>query len=125
MPSGETIIKAGEEYTYTANINTRGGYWNNVYYMFSWDDGTITDWLETPSATHTWDEKGTYKVKVKALLTHETEDEEDFKETDWSDPLTVTLTKSKPKQMTIFEIIQYFFQNYPNVFPILRQLLGL
>jgi hypothetical protein len=124
-PSGETTINAGEEYTYTANINTQGGYWTNAYYKFSWGDGTITDWLETPTASHTWDEKGAYKVKFKALLTRETEDEEDMKETDWSDPLLVTLTKSKPKQLTIFEIIQNFFQNYPNAFPILRQLLGL
>ena len=99
-------------------------YWNNVYYKFSWGDGTETDWVDESSASHTWEEKGTYKVKVKAMLTHDN-GEEDFKETEWSDALTVILTKSKPKQITFFEIIQYFLQKYPNAFPIIRQLLGL
>jgi hypothetical protein len=125
-PSGETIIKQGIEYTYTSTVNTQGGYWNNVYYKFSWGDGTETEWIETPTASHIWDQKGTYNVKVKALLTHESEDQEDFKNTDWSDPLTVKLSKTKSGQTTIFELIlQHILEKYPNAFPLLRQLLGL
>ena len=125
-PSGETTIKPGVEYTYSTNVNTQGGYWNHVYYKFSWGDGTETDWVETSSASHIWKQKGTYNVKVKALLTHDSDDQEDFKETSWSDSLTIKLSKTKSKQITIFELLlQHILEKYPNAFPILRQLLGL
>ena len=124
-PSGETNVKPGVEYTYTSAVNTQGGYWNQVLYKFSWGDGTETGWIETPSASHTWEQKGTFKVKAKALLTHESEDNEDFKETEWSEPLTVKLSRSKATQPTIFELLKLFFEKYPNAFPLLRHLLGL
>jgi len=128
-PSGQTNIKAGLEYTYTTTVNTQSGYWNHVYYKFSWGDGTETDWIETPSASHSWNKKSRYEVKVKALLTHEStrdqDDAEDFKETDWSDPLAVSLPRSRSTTRSFIQLLQYFFENYPNAFPLLRQLLGL
>ena len=125
-PSGETIIKPGVEYTYSSIVNTQGGYWNKIFYKFSWGDGTETNWIESSSASHIWSRKGTYNVKAKALLIHESDDKEDYKETDWSDPLTIKLSKSKTGQSTIFELIlQHILEKYPNAFPIIRQLLGL
>jgi hypothetical protein len=126
-PSGQTNIKAGVEYTYTTTVNTQSGYWNHVYYKFSWGDGTETDWIETPSASHSWNKKSRYEVKVKALLTHEStrdqDDAEDFKETEWSDPLAVSLPRSKSIPKSFIQLLQYFFENYPNAFPLLRLLL--
>ncbi|MCK5636289.1 MAG: PKD domain-containing protein, partial [Thermoplasmatales archaeon] len=100
------------------------------YYKFSWGDGTESEWIETPSTTHSWTQKGTYLIKVKAMMTHESAKDDDFedaKETSWSNPLTITLsrTKSTPTPRPIIQFLQNFFENYPNAFPILRQMLGL
>ncbi len=127
-PSGQTTIKANVEYTYTTSVNTQSGYWNNVYYKFSWDDGTETDWIEAPSASHSWKKQGKYSIRTKALLVHEStdydnKDFEDAKETDWSDPLIISLTKTK--QSTIYQFLLNFFENHPKLFPVIRQILGL
>jgi hypothetical protein len=132
-PSGETKIKANKPYTYETTINTQGGYWNHLYYKFDWGDEKETEWIESSKATHTWYETGTYKIKVKAMLTHESskagpEDAEDFKESDWSNPLTITVTSGRSRQIfnhPLIQLLQKFFENYPNAFPILQQLLGM
>ncbi len=64
------------------------------------------------------------------MMTHESAKDDDFedaKETSWSDPLVITLsrTKSTPTPRPIIQFLQNFFENYPNAFPILRQMLGL
>ena len=130
-PSGETSIESNVEYSYTTSVNMQSGYWNKVYYMFSWGDGTQTDWIESSEASHTWAMKGNYQIKTKAMLTHETaldtsNDAEDIKITDWSDPLTVNLqrTKSTPRPLWI-HWLQNLFERYPNAFPVIQQLLGL
>ncbi|RLF40776.1 MAG: hypothetical protein DRN12_04665 [Thermoplasmata archaeon] len=89
-PSGPASGKIGEHYTYTTSTTDPEG--NKVYYNFSWGDGTYSGWIgpyapgETTSASHNWSEKGTYQVKVKAL-------DEYGKESEWSDPLPVTMPK--------------------------------
>jgi hypothetical protein len=131
-PSGETTIEADKEYTYTTSVNTQSGYWNRVFYKFSWGDGTQSNWIESSEASHTWTQKGNYQVKTQAMLTHETgldyNDGEDYKITEWSEPLTVSLSKTKtnenPNPLWMLWL-QQFFEKYPNAFPILRQLLGL
>ncbi len=126
-PNGNTNIKAGVSYAYETNINTQGGYWNKVYYKYSWGDGTESDWLESPTASHIWESKSIYQVKAKALLIHESsgeDDAEDLKETDWSDPLSISLTRSASTPGPIIRLLQYFLYKYPNAFPILRQILG-
>lgn len=100
--------------------------------MFSWGDGTQTGWIESSEASHTWTQKGNYQVKTRAMLTHETDLEfnnaEDYKVTEWSESLTVSLSKTKTNDNTnpLWMLwLQQFFEKYPNAFPILRQLLGL
>jgi hypothetical protein len=63
---------------------------DDIFYMFDWDDGNISEW-EGPyasgteiEATHYWILTGKYNVTVKAK-------DENGKESDWSDPLTVTI----------------------------------
>ena len=125
VPSGPSNIKAGQEYTYEANVNTQSGYWSNIYYKFSWGDGTESDWLESSTASHSWTNRGSYSVKVKALLTHESKDyfdTEDVKETDWSNPLIVTLPRERSG---IFVLLQNFFEKHPNMFPVIQRILGI
>jgi len=100
--------------------------------MFSWGDGTNTDWIESSEASHTWAKKGNYQIKTKAMLTHETgldlNDGEDIKITDWSEPLIVSIQKTKsnenPEPIWI-QWLQNFFERYPNAFPVIQQILGL
>ena len=130
IPAGPTSIKAGVKYSYSGTVNTQSGYWNKVFYKFSWGDGSETDWLETSSASHYWTIQGNYKVKVKALLAHESvnideSDFEDSKETEWSDPLTVTLPRTRSSHTSLLQLILNFFERHTNMFPILEYILGI
>jgi hypothetical protein len=127
-PVGTSEIKPGVEYKYTASIDTQNGYWNKNYYKFSWGDGTESGWLDTPEATHSWEEQGIYKVKVQAMLLHVSTSEldaEDVKVTDWSDALRVNVPRTQESQRPIMQIIQFIYEKFPNAFPILRQLASL
>lgn len=92
-PLGKTNGKKGTSYTYeTSSIDPDG---HRIKYLFDWGDGTDSGWVgpfdsgETAEATHTWNEKGDYEIKVKA------KDEYDSEESDWSDPLSISMPKSK------------------------------
>jgi len=127
-PVGETRIKPGVTYTYESSINTQGDYWNKILYKFSWGDGTETEWLESATASHSWNRAGSYQIKVKALLTHEStdvDDAENIKETDWSESIYISLSKDTSSTGPLNRLIQYILGKYPNAFPIMRILLGL
>jgi len=103
-PSGETQAKINVEYNYSSRtIDTDG---NQIYYWFDWGDENNSDWVgpfasgENASSNHTWTEKGAYEIKVKAKDTSNTE-------SDWSDPLTVTVTvDNTPPKVKIKEPIK-------------------
>ncbi|MCX6668174.1 MAG: C25 family cysteine peptidase [Euryarchaeota archaeon] len=116
-PEGATRITAGETYTYTTGIGSTN--WDSICYKFSWGDGTESDWVETPSASHSWGKKGVYVIKVKTLLVR-LENENSITESDWSTPLAIRVPRYGPS-MTILEKL---FERFPNAFPILRHLLG-
>jgi hypothetical protein len=87
-PIGPDTGKPGVEYTYSTKTFDPNG--DQVYYKWSWGDGTESDWLgpyssgETIQTNHTWSKKGTYMIKVKAKDTHEAE-------SPWSDILSVKM----------------------------------
>jgi len=58
---------------------------HNVSYLFDWGDGTTTNWMVTPTASHQWTTPGEYQVKVKAKDSHDSE-------TDWPSSLPVQIT---------------------------------
>jgi hypothetical protein len=90
-PSGPTSGAAGEEYTYSSSTTDAEG--DQIYYWFEWGDGTNSGWLgpldggETASANHSWSEKGSYQVRVKA------KDVNDAVSL-WSDPLSISMPKN-------------------------------
>jgi hypothetical protein len=92
-PSGPTTGKPGEEYTYSTYYSDPEG--EQVYYMWNWADGTFSDWIgpydsgDTASATHSWDDLGTYNIRVKAKDINNNE-------TEWSNPLAVTIENNPP-----------------------------
>ena len=92
-PSGPTSGKPGEEYTYTTYYSDPKG--EQVYYMWDWADGTYSDWIgpyesgDTASASHSWDDLGTYSIRVKAKDINNNE-------TEWSNPLAVKIENNHP-----------------------------
>ena len=118
-PEGPTQAKPNQEYTYTTSTSDLDE--DQVYYMWSWGDGQYSEWLgpfnsgETAEASHSWNETANFQIRVKA------KDTVSGQETDWSEPLTVSVPRSK----SINSYFINFLKNHPNIFPLLRLLLGL
>jgi choloylglycine hydrolase len=116
-PTGETSGKPRVEYDYRATEPTDPN-GDDMMMLFDWGDGSDSGWI-MPSAsgriktTHKYTKQGTYEIKVKAIDIY-------GKESEWSDPLSVSMPKNKP---IIYRSILNFLQQHPNLFPILRQLL--
>jgi len=107
--------KPGTEYTYDICASDPDG--DNIYYCINWGDGTAEVCIGPyPSGTcatakHTWTKKGTYTVKAKARDIYDAE-------SDWG-----TLSVSIPRTYNPF--ILRLLERFPNMFPILRHLMGL
>jgi glutaredoxin len=118
--TGPTNGKSGIEYTYYARTNDPDG--DQVYYWFDWGDGTNSGWVgsypsgETGNANHTWNEQGTYQIKVKAI-------DQWGAESDWG-TLEVSMPRNKAINRPLFlQFLQNFFEKYPNAFPMLQAIL--
>lgn len=116
-PSGPTKVKEGETKTYstsTTDPDTNA----KLDYLFYWRDGTF-DLIEnldsgvTASASHKWDAQANYNIYVISRDEHGVYSE-------WSDPLSVSIPKSKSYINTPF---LNFLQNHPHMFPLLQHLL--
>jgi len=97
--------KPGESYEY--DIRTTDPDDDDVSYLIDWGDGSDTGWIgphasgQTISETHTWDEEGTFIIKVKAK-------DPDGAETDWT-WLRVSVPKGKIFSHPFFE---WFFSQF-------------
>ena len=114
--TGETNGTIQTSYDYI--IQTTDPDQDDVQYHIDWGDNTTITGLnesgEEIIVSHTWNKKGTYSVKVKAV-------DEYYAESDWT-TLTVTMPCSYNKLMPQF--LEWLFQRFPHAFLILRQLLG-
>lgn len=117
-PSGETSGNIGIDYPYTTSTTDANDY--DVWYWFDWGDGTNSGWIgPRPSgslaiATHNWTTEGNYNIKVKAK-------DSSGAESNWSDPLPITMPYSyKP----IERFLELLFQRFLNAFLILQHLKG-
>jgi hypothetical protein len=76
-PDGETEGVVDIDYEFTATSTDPNG--DQIYYLFDWGDGSDSGWVgpyasgEEGSATHSWDEEGTYYIKAKAKDTNGSE----------------------------------------------------
>jgi len=84
--------RINEDYTFsTSSVDSEN---DLISYLFDWDDGTESSWTEydlsgnTVDVMHNWTKEGSYNIKVKAR------DEHGY-ESDWSDPLKVSMPKVK------------------------------
>ena len=106
-PSGPANGKAGTTYLYSTSTVDADG--DVLFYRWDWGDGTTSEWLgpyasgAAVSTSHAWPEEGTYLIRVKAKDVHDAE-------SDWSDPLAVTMPKS---QLRVF----VFFMKFGQIFP--------
>lgn len=105
-PEGPTSGKIKISYTYSTSSTDPDGH--RIKYGFDWDgDDGVDDWTEllssgkTASKSHTWTTKGNYEIKVKAQ-------DEYGGESDWSDPLSITM----PKNKRIEDISLKFIERY-------------
>lgn len=117
-PAGPSTGTIEKSYSYSTSSTDPDG--DQIRYGFDWDSDGLTDWSDyensgdSCSKSHTWSNVGTYQVRVKAQDEH-------GRESGWSDPLSVTMPKSKVINTPFLN----FLENHPHLFPLLQQLLGL
>lgn len=117
-PDGPPSGKVGTKYTYTGSTTDPDG--DTIYYLFDWGDGTYSGWVgpynsgAEGEASHTWDERGTYAIRVKAKDDHGVQSE-------WSDPLPVNMPKAR---FVHNPFVLRLLERFPHAFPVLRLLLG-
>ena len=106
--TGETNGKKGQEYLYTTSTSDPDG--DQLYYNWSWGDGTYTGWIgvydsgEIVSQSHSWSKKGDYSIKVQAK-------DISGAESDWSIPLEVNMPKAyiyNPLMQLILKLLERF-----------------
>ncbi|MBN1280587.1 MAG: hypothetical protein JXA00_02960 [Candidatus Thermoplasmatota archaeon] len=108
--SGPASGKPGKSYVYKVTGTDPDG--DNLYYYIDWADGTITDWdgPHTPGAeisfTHSWEEKGTYTVKVKSKDVYGLE-------SDWGELEVKIPTKFLFPHLTFSELLQRLLERFP------------
>lgn len=62
---------------------------HTVEYQFRWDDGEESGWSEAGTASHSWEQAGTYYVKARARCREHTDAESGY-----SNAVTVTITQA-------------------------------
>jgi hypothetical protein len=116
--TGQKRGKVGTNYTFSASTVDVNG--DDVYFFIEWGDGTNSSWVGPFSSgaiaeiDHAWDEKGTYTVMVKAKDVYGIE-------SSWGS-LTVVMPFEYKSSFSGF--LQHLFERFPNMFPILRHLMG-
>ncbi len=116
---GPTNGKVGVEYEYT--FTTIDPYESDIYYYIEWGDGDFEDWFgpyssgEEVTLSHTWSEEETYTIQAKARNIYGAE-------SDWT---TLEVTMPLNQQIYVHPVLQKILELFPNLFPILRHLLGL
>ncbi|MBN2228921.1 MAG: hypothetical protein JW779_04940, partial [Candidatus Thorarchaeota archaeon] len=90
QPYGFASVYAEYDWEYITSASDPGD--DQIYYMWDWGDGNMSDWLgphepgELVTANYTWMIPGNYEIAVKAKDTQDAE-------SDWSEPLQVTVKK--------------------------------
>jgi len=104
-PDGLKEGKVDEKYTYTSSSFDEND--DSLWFKWDWGNGQQSDWLgpyesgESCEGTHRWIEEGSYEVKVKAKDEH-------GGESDWSDPLSVSMPKTRQKNNQLLWMLYYY-----------------
>lgn len=90
QPEGPTAAGSGISLNFSAV--TTDPEEDQIFYMWNWSDGNISDWLgpfnsnESMTVNHTWIMNGTYDIRVKAKDTF-------GNESNWSQPLVLSIAE--------------------------------
>jgi len=115
--SGPDEGSAGTPYDYTFLAEDLDG--DPLYMQINWGDGNILDWFGPFSSgdpqvvSVTYSQQGQYIISAKVRDIHDAE-------SPWG-TFSVTMPRNRANTNLLFG----FFQNHPNLFPILRHILGL
>jgi hypothetical protein len=111
-PTGKTEGKTGEEIRFSTSGSDPDG--DRVYFRWDFGDGNFSVWKRSNEVEYTWEKGGVYHIKVMS---------KDLwgGESGWSNPLTVTITKSRNR--VINTPFLNFLQQHLHLFPLLRLLL--
>ena len=116
--SGPTKGVPGINYSFIFKSTDPEG--EDVYLYIDWGDETNTGWLgpyssgEEVTLEHTWSTTKIYSIKAKAKDVNQ--DESEFSNHNINIPRLRIISRSIPL---------WFFEQFPNLFPILKYLLGL
>jgi hypothetical protein len=108
----------GNQYLYNFVSEDLEGH--NVYYFVDWGDNTTSGWLGPYTSgtqihlKHSWSEKSTFTIKAKAKDSMNAE-------SGWA-TLEVKMPTEYKFSFTVF--LQHLLEKFPNMFPVLRHLLG-
>jgi len=115
---GQKRGNVGTTYTFTfATVDING---DQVYYKINWGDGQVDEWVGPYTSgvaveiTHVWNEKGTYTVMAKAKDVYGIE-------SGWGS-MSIVMPTEYTFSFNVF--LQHLFERFPNVFPIIRHLMG-
>lgn len=120
IPVGPSSGKPETAYSYTSSATDPDGH--RLFYKFNWDDGSEIEWMgpfdsgQEVSSIHVWKTKGTYSVKVKVCDDPNGDgDPTDGIESVWSDPLEISMGKSKFYEhppIYLRDLFEYFLSKY-------------
>ena len=109
-PLGPTTGRPGISYTYSTIATDPEDY--QIYYKWDWGDGAYSDWIgpfdsgTKAEASYTWKEKGYYNIRVKAKNEYNAE-------SDWSNPLSVSMPRGKLKtEKPFLRYLQIIFDRF-------------
>jgi hypothetical protein len=111
IPLGPDQGSPNKELIFTASTTDQNN--DDISYLFEWGDG-LYNWSdfaesgETASLSHIFENKGAYCIRVKAIDCYGYESE-------WSDPLTLTVNTDKSSEYQKISLIQRLlsFFNFP------------
>jgi len=115
-PVGVSMGTTGKPYTYASSAIDPDE--DDLYYLFDWGDDTTSGWRGpypsgTPgNASHTW-HQGNFSIRVKVK-------DESGVESDWSDPLVISMPNRPVELMTGFiaRVLTYFIKMAKEVHPL-------
>ena len=118
--SGTKQGKVGTSYKYTAKTTDADN--DPIKYKFEWGDGEESKWLgpynsgQECQESHTWKWPGDFTIRVKAKDNYDVEGEEST--------YRVHMPRSKSFNYN-FKFLELLLERFPNMFPIIRYILGL
>ena len=128
-PSGSSRGKPGESYTFTTTSQDCDN--DKIQYGWDWNgDLEVDQWTgffdsgETCEISHTWNESGSFNIRVIAMDEKGNINgyhvDENGELSFWSDPLPITMPYSYDKQTLQF--LELLFERFPHAFLILKQM---